>query len=94
MKKSQRAALGIDLGRLLLSTGGDYNSHTKKRKQRQKVVVLGAGAFGTAMAYASAQGTDNDTVLYMRDAKQCEVINTEKHNPKYLSNFSLQLARC
>ena len=64
-----------------------------KKKRRQKVVVLGAGAFGTAMAYASAQGTDNDTVLYMRDANQCRVINTEKRNPKYLSDFSLQLGR-
>ena len=91
MTKSQRAALGIDLGRLLSSAGDYYNSRTNKRKYRQKVVVLGAGAFGTAMAYAAAQGTDNDTVLYMRDARQCEIINTEKHNPKYLSNFSLQL---
>lgn len=69
---------------------GDYNNGATKISQ--KVVVLGAGAFGTAMAYASAQGTDNDTVLYMRDAKQCEIINTEKRNPKYLSNFSLQLS--
>jgi glycerol-3-phosphate dehydrogenase (NAD+) len=64
---------------------------TTNKKRRQKVVVLGAGAFGTAMAYASAQGTDNDTVLYMRDADQCRVINSEKRNPKYLSDFSLQL---
>jgi len=71
---------------------GDYHRVGRiEKKRRQRVVVLGAGAFGTAMAYASAQGTDNDTVLYMRDANQCRVINTEKRNPKYLSDFSLQL---
>ena len=91
--KGRRAALGIDLGRLLL-VAGDYHRDGPviNKKRRQRVVVLGAGAFGTAMAYASAQGADNDTVLYMRDANQCRVINAEKRNPKYLSDFSLQLA--
>jgi glycerol-3-phosphate dehydrogenase (NAD+) len=90
--KSQRAALGIDLGRPSLAAGDcDGGRIITNKKRRQRVVVLGAGAFGTAMAYASAQGTDNDTVLYMRDADQCRVINAEKRNPKYLSDFSLQL---
>lgn len=57
------------------------------------MVVLGAGAFGTAMAYAACQG-GNEVVIYMRDAKQCEVINTEHRNPKYLSEFSLHVEGC
>ena len=81
IKKSQRAALGIDRARYIPLID---------KKNKQKVVVLGAGAFGTAMAYASAQG-GNDTVIYMRDAKQCETINKEHKNPKYLSEFSLHV---
>ena len=82
--------LGIDLGRPP-GAGDRHDGRISNEKRRQKVVVLGAGAFGTAMAYASAQGADNDTVLYMRDANQCRVINAEKRNPKYLSDFSLRL---
>jgi len=78
--KSQRAALGIDLAR--------YIPLWQNKQYKQKVVVLGAGSFGTAMAYAAAQG-GNDVVIYMRDANQCATINKEHRNPKYLSEFSL-----
>eukprot|EP00804_Cyclotella_cryptica_P011514 CCRYP_019877-RA/>CCRYP_019877-RA protein AED:0.03 eAED:0.03 QI:297/1/1/1/1/1/2/364/372 len=67
----------------------ELHSHCKG-KSKQKVVVLGAGAFGTAMAYAACQG-GNDVVMYMRDAKQCAAINSEHRNPKYLSEFSLHV---
>jgi isopentenyl phosphate kinase len=46
-KKSQRSAFGIDIAR--------YIPLVRDSKYRQKVVVLGAGSFGTAMAYAAAQ---------------------------------------
>jgi FlaA1/EpsC-like NDP-sugar epimerase len=46
-KKSQRSTFGIDLAR--------YIPLVRDSKYRQKVVVLGAGSFGTAMAYAAAQ---------------------------------------
>eukprot|EP00581_Thalassiosira_minuscula_P007496 CAMPEP_0183710090 /NCGR_PEP_ID=MMETSP0737-20130205/5943_1 /TAXON_ID=385413 /ORGANISM="Thalassiosira miniscula, Strain CCMP1093" /LENGTH=756 /DNA_ID=CAMNT_0025938313 /DNA_START=74 /DNA_END=2344 /DNA_ORIENTATION=+ len=59
-------------------------------KPKQKVVVIGAGAFGTAMAYTAAQA-GNDTVIYMRDADQCAAINNEDRNPKYLSDYSLRI---
>jgi len=54
------------------------------------VVVIGAGAYGTAMAHTAAQNKKNDVVLFMRDAKQCETINNEGYNPKYLSDYSLR----
>lgn len=79
LKKGQRAALGVDLTNYIPIWRG---------KSRQKVVVLGAGAFGTAMAFAAAQG-GNEVVIYMRDKAQCAAINTEHRNPKYLSEFSL-----
>ncbi|KAL7530791.1 hypothetical protein ACHAXR_003678 [Thalassiosira sp. AJA248-18] len=81
-KRSQRAALGIDLA--------SYIPLWRDKNYKQKVVVLGAGAFGTAMAYAAAQG-GNDTVIYMRDADQCATINKEHRNPKYLSDFPLHV---
>mmetsp|Transcript_12817 Transcript_12817/g.18390 ORF Transcript_12817/g.18390 Transcript_12817/m.18390 type:complete len:430 (+) Transcript_12817:175-1464(+) len=77
--KGQRAALGVDLTSYIPIWRG---------ASKQKVVVLGAGAFGTAMAYAAAQG-GNDVVIYMRDKNQCQTINTEHRNPRYLSEFSL-----
>lgn len=79
--KGQRAALGVNLTSCIPILKG---------KSKQKVVVLGAGAFGTAMAYAACQG-GNDVVMYMRDAEQCAVINSERRNPKYLSEFSLHV---
>ena len=33
----------------------------------------------------------NETVIYMRDAGQCDVINAERRNPRYLSNFTLDV---
>lgn len=82
LQKGQRSALGMDLAR--------YIPLWHDKKYKQKVVVLGAGAFGTAMAYAAAQG-GNDTVIYMRDPDQCATINSEHKNPKYLSDYSLRI---
>mmetsp|Transcript_22326 Transcript_22326/g.46935 ORF Transcript_22326/g.46935 Transcript_22326/m.46935 type:complete len:428 (-) Transcript_22326:131-1414(-) len=79
--KGQRAALGVDLTSFIPIWAG---------KAPQKVVVLGAGAFGTAMAFAAAQG-GNEVVIYMRDKQQCKVINEEHRNPRYLSEFSLHV---
>ena len=59
-------------------------------QKKQKVVVLGAGAFGTSMAFAS-QTAGNETIIYMRDPKQCEAINRNGRNPKYLSDHSLRV---
>lgn len=79
--KGQRAALGVDLTSCIPIFRG---------KSAQRVVVLGAGAFGTAMAYAACQG-GNEVVIYMRDEEQCRVMNEEHRNSKYLTEFSLHV---
>jgi glycerol-3-phosphate dehydrogenase (NAD+) len=75
LQKGQRAALGP-----ILSLG--------LPNQRQKIVVIGAGAYGTAMAYTAA-ANNHDVVLYMRDEQQCQGLNDTGYNPKYLSEYPL-----
>ncbi|KAJ8598877.1 hypothetical protein CTAYLR_009970 [Chrysophaeum taylorii] len=54
------------------------------------VCVIGAGAFGTAMAWlASTNG--HPTRVCARDKAQCEVINATQHNPKYLRSARLEV---
>ena len=53
-----------------------------------KVAVLGAGAFGTAMATIAARN-GHEVVIYARDAAQVDSINTKHCNPRYLSEFEL-----
>lgn len=49
----------------------------------EKVVILGGGSWGTALALSLAKnGTDVD--LWMRDASQCESMNYARENLKYL----------
>mmetsp|Transcript_60531 Transcript_60531/g.196137 ORF Transcript_60531/g.196137 Transcript_60531/m.196137 type:complete len:487 (-) Transcript_60531:264-1724(-) len=55
-----------------------------------KVVVLGGGAFGTAMAAHLAR-KGNPVVLVMRDKLVRDYINTKHINPRYLSEFDLPL---
>ena len=52
-----------------------------------KVSVLGAGAWGTALAMAAAQR--HDTVLWARDAAQAQALATERRNRRYLGELCL-----
>ena len=52
-----------------------------------KVAVLGAGAWGTALAMAAAQR--HDTVLWARDAAQAQALSAERRNRRYLGEVSL-----
>lgn len=72
--RSQRAALGPLLG----------SSSTVA----SKVIVIGAGSYGTAMAFTAASN-GNEVVMFMRDAAQCEHLNTTGYNSKYLSDYKL-----
>jgi len=74
LRKGQRAALGPLLDKI------QQNTH--------KILVIGAGAYGTAMAYTAAVN-GHEVTMYMRDPKQCECINQEGYNPKYLSDYKL-----
>lgn len=62
--------------------------HMRNPQKKQTVVVVGAGSYGTAMAYAAAVN-GHKVLLYMRDAEQCKSINEKGYNPKYLSQYPL-----
>lgn len=53
-----------------------------------KICVLGAGAFGTAMAVEAARN-GHDVVIYARDQAQVAHINEHHRNPKALQDFDL-----
>jgi glycerol-3-phosphate dehydrogenase (NAD(P)+) len=52
-----------------------------------KLTVLGAGAWGTAVAVNTAQR--HDTRLWVRDPKQCERLQTRGENHRYLPGVAL-----
>lgn len=54
----------------------------------KRVAVLGGGSFGTALAQLAARQGQRVN-LWMRDAVQAQAINSERHNPRYLSEFEL-----
>jgi glycerol-3-phosphate dehydrogenase (NAD(P)+) len=53
-----------------------------------RIVVLGAGSWGTTIAKVIADG-GSDVILWARRAQQSEQINLEKQNPDYLPGISL-----
>lgn len=53
-----------------------------------KIAVLGAGAFGTAMACVAAR-KGNKVLLWGRDPSICDEINTSNTNSKYLGDTIL-----
>jgi glycerol-3-phosphate dehydrogenase (NAD(P)+) len=52
-----------------------------------KIAVLGAGAWGTAVACAAA--TRHSVLLYARDAGQCAAMRGERENRRYLPGIAL-----
>jgi glycerol-3-phosphate dehydrogenase (NAD(P)+) len=53
-----------------------------------KISVIGAGAFGTAMAAVAAR-CDNEIVLWAHDPKVAETIASTHTNPLYLPNVAI-----
>jgi glycerol-3-phosphate dehydrogenase (NAD(P)+) len=54
------------------------------------ITIMGAGAWGTAMALAAARHPDGHTVtLHARDAAQAEALRTQRQNARYLPGVSL-----
>ena len=53
-----------------------------------RIVVLGAGSWGTTIAKVIADG-GSDVTLWARRSQQIEQINLEKQNPDYLPGISL-----
>ncbi|MDH5535812.1 MAG: NAD(P)-dependent glycerol-3-phosphate dehydrogenase [Betaproteobacteria bacterium] len=52
-----------------------------------KIAVLGAGAWGTAVAILLAER--HDVALWARDAAQCAAMRAARRNERYLSGFTL-----
>ncbi|HET9542109.1 MAG TPA: hypothetical protein VFP02_03445, partial [Acidimicrobiales bacterium] len=52
-----------------------------------RVVVLGAGSWGTTVAHLAAHNTP--TTLWARRADVAEEINTSHTNSRYLADFTL-----
>ncbi|MDE1948572.1 MAG: NAD(P)-dependent glycerol-3-phosphate dehydrogenase [Burkholderiales bacterium] len=55
-----------------------------------KIAVLGAGAWGTALAAAAAQR--HDVLLWARDAAQAQAIASSRRNERYLGELELPRA--
>ena len=55
-----------------------------------KIIVLGAGAWGTAVAMSAAQHPAGHAVsLWARDAAQATQMQTQRHNARYLPGITL-----
>lgn len=54
------------------------------------ITLIGAGAWGTAMALAAARQPDGHAVtLHVRDAAQADALRTDKQNARYLPGVDL-----
>ena len=54
------------------------------------ITLIGAGAWGTAMALAAARHSGGHTVtLHVRDAEQADALRTQKQNARYLPGVDL-----
>ena len=53
-----------------------------------KISVLGAGAWGTALAVAAARMPQHTLTLWARDARQQRAMQTERINPRYLPGLA------
>src|SRR5689334_9410693 len=59
-----------------------------------RVAVLGAGAWGTAVAIhvAGRAAERSEVVLWARDAEQARVIDAARENPRYLPGIAIPAA--
>ena len=53
-----------------------------------KISVLGAGAWGTALAMAASRMPHHTVTLWARDARQQRAMQSERINPRYLSGIN------
>jgi len=54
-----------------------------------KISVLGAGAWGTALAVAASRGERHDVTLWARDASQARAMQAARENTRYLPDTPL-----
>jgi len=56
-------------------------------EESSRVSVIGAGSWGTALACVLAEG--GETYLWARDPEQAELMNHQRHNPRYLRDAEI-----
>lgn len=59
-----------------------------KQDDKHKIAVIGAGAWGTALAISAARA-GHDVVLWMRDAQAAQALQQDRVNEKYLPGYVL-----
>jgi glycerol-3-phosphate dehydrogenase (NAD(P)+) len=57
-----------------------------------KVAILGAGAWGTALAISACRNPANAVTLWARDAQQCQAMVHGRYNARYLPGIALPTA--
>lgn len=57
-----------------------------------KILVLGAGSFGTAIAQQLAVNPENEIEIFFREAAAANIFNTHKINEKYFPNYRINQA--
>lgn len=59
-----------------------------------KIIVLGAGAWGTALAVSASShpGASHTVTLWARDASQAQAMQAQRENARYLPGIALPLA--
>ena len=56
-----------------------------------KILVIGAGAWGTALAIsAAAHGSGHSVVLWARDVAQAQAMQVERANTRYLESKQIK----
>jgi len=58
-------------------------------KKKSKIVILGAGSYGHAMAHVASHNSTNDIVIWARSKEVCESINKNHINPKRFTDTPL-----
>ena len=53
-----------------------------------KIAVLGAGAWGTALAVNASRNPDHTVSLWLRDTRQADALRSERANARYLPGVS------
>jgi len=54
-----------------------------------KIIVVGAGVFGTALTNSLSYNKENDTIIFSRDKHVAKTINSLKSNTKYFPHIKL-----
>jgi len=72
----------------MIYSGTQANDFSASPVSYTKVCIIGAGAWGTALA-SVARRAGRETALWGRDQATVEAINTRRENPKYLPGIEL-----